>query len=104
VHWKKRTPWHLLHEYRGCDPEWLARWERIIPTGRCNCKEGYREILKNYPPDFTSPDAFFWWGIQLHNAVNAKINSERGESRKLYTLEEAYSEWRQDDGKEALDS
>lgn len=97
-HFIKPNAWHYLHAYRGCDPEWLAKWERIIPSGRCNCKAGYRDILKDYPPDFSSPEAFFEWGVRLHNAVNQKLIDQGDTTKRIVSLEEAYSIWR---GKDA---
>jgi hypothetical protein len=44
------------------------------------------------PPDFSSPEAFFAWGVALHNAVNAKLGKPE------ITIEEAYLIWRKSDG------
>ena len=96
--------WSTLHYYRGCDPKWLLLWERLIPSGSCGCKAGYKAILSTHPPDFSSSEAFFAWGVALHNAVNEKINSERGESRKLWTVEEARKHWRGSDDEEISDA
>jgi hypothetical protein len=97
-----RRAWHALHTYNGQDPEsfLLNVFVPMIPAGGCNCQQGYKAILETYPPDFSSPNAFFAWGVTLHNLVNAKINAERGENRRIYTIDEAYSEWRQNDGME----
>jgi hypothetical protein len=46
------------------------------------------------PPDFSSPEAFFAWGVRLHNAVNAKLGKPE------ITIEEALSIWRKSDGLE----
>ena len=81
--------WSLLHRYRGCDPQWLELWVYFIPR-RCDCKDGYQKILEEVPPDFTSPEAFFAWGVRLHNAVNAKLGKPE------ITIEDAYSIWRKD--------
>ena len=64
--------WSLLHKYTGCDKQWLDLWVYFIPN-RCEFKTGYQHIIKELPPDFSSPDAFFAWGVALHNAVNAKL-------------------------------
>lgn len=85
--------WSLLHRYRGCDPQWLELWVYFIPQ-RCDCKDGYQKILEELPPDFSSPEAFFAWGVRLHNAVNAKLGKPE------ITIEEAYSIWRKNDGME----
>jgi hypothetical protein len=86
-----RLAWAKLHGYRGCDPQWLDIWQYLIPQ-RCDCKDGYQRILAEMPPDFTSPEAFFAWGVNLHNSVNAKLGKQQ------ITIEEAYSIWRKSDG------
>jgi hypothetical protein len=88
-----RFAWAKLHGYRGCDPQWLDIWQYLIPA-RCDCKDGFQRILKDLPPDHSSPEAFFAWGVALHNAVNAKLGKPQ------ITLDEAYSIWRKDDGLE----
>jgi hypothetical protein len=47
------------------------------------------------PPDFTSPEAFFAWGVALHNAVNRKLGKPE------LTIEEARRIWRRNDGLES---
>ena len=83
--------WSKLHAYTGCDPQWLDIWQYLIPA-RCDCKDGYQQILGDLPPDFTSPEAFFAWGVQLHNAVNRKLGKPE------LTITEALSIWRNTDG------
>ena len=82
-----RFAWSKLHSYRGCDPQWLDIWQYLIPA-RCDCKDGYQKIIEEYPPDFSSPDAFFAWGVALHNAVNRKLGKPE------LTIEEARKIWR----------
>jgi hypothetical protein len=86
-----RLAWTKLHSYKGCDPQWLEIWQFLIPA-RCDCKDGYQQILGETPPDFTSPEAFFAWGVNLHNAVNRKLGKPE------LTLAEALSIWRETDG------
>ena len=86
-----RLAWAKLHSYRGCDPQWLDIWQYLIPQ-RCDCKDGYQRILAEMPPDFSSPEAFFAWGVALHNAVNAKLGKQQ------ITIDEAYSILRRTDG------
>ena len=88
-----RLAWSKLHSYTGCDPQWLDIWQYLIPQ-RCDCKDGYQRILAEMPPDFTSPEAFFAWGVALHNAVNAKLGKQQ------ITIDEAYKIWRKSDGLE----
>jgi hypothetical protein len=93
----RRNAWWFLHSYRGCDLAWFAEWETTIPTGRCNCKEDYRKILEKLPPDFSTPEAFFQWGVELHNLVNAKLIAEGDTTKRIVSLDEAYSLWRNGD-------
>lgn len=79
--------WSLLHKYTGCDPQWFELWQYFIPN-RCDCKAGYQKILESLPPDFSSPDAFFAWGVELHNAVNKKIE------RQEMQIDQAKANWR----------
>jgi len=92
-----RHAWTLLHRYRGCDPQWLELWVYFIPN-KCECKDGYQKILEELPPDFTSPEAFFAWGVALHNAVNAKLGKPQ------ITIDEALSIWRSNDARESQNS
>lgn len=92
-----RRAWSLLHNYRGCDPQWVELWEFFIPSGGCSCKEGYKEILKEHPFDYSSPDAFFESGVALHNAVNQKLIDNGDTTKKIITLEEARQIWNRTD-------
>jgi hypothetical protein len=86
-----RRAWLLLHNYRGCDPQWVGLWEHFIPSGGCSCKEGYKAILKDHPFDYSSPDAFFASGVALHNAVNRKLEKPE------ITLDDARQIWNRTD-------
>ena len=86
-----RRAWSLLHNYRGCDPQWVELWEHFIPSGGCSCKEGYKAILKEHPFDYSSPHAFFASGVALHNAVNRKLEKPK------ITLDEARQIWNRTD-------
>ena len=85
-----QAAWGYLHGYKGCDPQWLEIWQFLIPQ-RCECKGGYQQIIAEMPPDFTSPEAFFAWGVNLHNAVNRKLGKPE------LTIDEALSIWRKSD-------
>jgi hypothetical protein len=91
-----RFAWTKLHSYTGCDPQWLDIWQYLIPQ-RCDCKDGYQRILADNPPDYSSPEAFFRWGVALHNAVNAKLGKPE------ITTEEALFIWRKTDGETTKD-
>jgi hypothetical protein len=88
------NPWIALHDGSIHDEATLAEWELSIPQYGCQCKAFYRAWKAENAPDFSSPEAFFAWGVALHNAVNAKLGKPQ------ITLDEAYSIWRKDDGME----
>lgn len=84
---RKPNPWIPLHDGSIKTIEQLTEWELLIPQYSCSCKQFYTEWKAANPPDFSSPEAFFIWGVNLHNAVNAKLD------RKQVTIEEAYLIW-----------
>jgi hypothetical protein len=88
------NPWESLHDGSILTPRDLANWEITIPNYGCSCKRFYAEWKAANAPDFTSPEAFFAWGVNLHNAVNAKLG------KLEITIDEAYSIWRKSDGLE----
>lgn len=71
-----RGLWRELHSYTNnhWDPaaaqSWLALWVARIPSFGCSCAQHFREIYDKRPPDFSSPEAFYRWGIAVHNDVN----------------------------------
>ena len=86
------NPWIALHDGTVFHAKSLADWELSIPQYGCQCKAFYRAWKAENAPDFSSPEAFFAWGVALHNAVNAKLGKPQ------ITLDEAYSIWRMNDG------
>lgn len=88
-----RYAWSLLHSYVGCDPQWFALWVHFVPAG-CNCQESFRDILARFPPEFSSPDAFWLWGVRLHNMVNEKLFAEGDTSKRVVSIEEAREIWK----------
>ena len=91
---RKPNPWIFLHDGGVSTIEQLTEWELLIPQYGCACKRFYAEWKAANPPDFTSLEAFFAWGVRLHNAVNEKLGKQQ------ITIEEAYSIWRKSDGLE----
>jgi hypothetical protein len=89
-----RNAWASLHDGSIKTIEQLTEWEICIPQYGCPCKRFYAEWKAANPLDFTSPEAFFAWGVRLHNAVNAKLGKPE------ITIDEAYKIWRQSDGLE----
>ena len=88
----KPNPWIELHDGTVHDGLSLANWELKIPQYGCSCKKFYAEWKAENEPDFTSPDAFFAWGVDLHNAVNRKLGKPE------LTIDEARKIWRRNDG------
>jgi hypothetical protein len=86
------NPWAGLHNGSIVDAEGLAAWESTIPQYECGCRAFYAKHKAANPPDFSSPEAFFAWGVNLHNAVNRKLGKPE------LTIEEALSIWRKTDG------
>jgi hypothetical protein len=84
--------WPALHAYDGCDPVWHAEWELTIPDYGCSCRKDYAEYKAANPPDFSSPTAYWLWGVHLHNWVNRKLGKTE------LTVEEARAIWRRQDG------
>jgi len=87
---KNQNAWIPLHDGSVFDKTTLADWELLIPQYGCGCKRFYSDWKADNPPDFTSPDAFFAWGVRLHNAVNAKLGKPE------ITIDEARLLWRKD--------
>lgn len=86
------NPWIALHNGSIRNADDLAEWEKTIPQYECGCRAFYAKYKADNPPDFTSPEAFFAWGVALHNAVNRKLGKPE------LTMTEALSIWREDDG------
>lgn len=86
----QKNHWHLLHEYKlvpwnpkKAKNDYL-RWKQKIPNSRtCPCKKNWAILDKANPPDFTSPDSFFFWGVDRHNDINAELG------KPILTHEEA---------------
>jgi len=93
-------PWLALHRYavEHCN-DWdevtaerwyLIRWLRTVPKYKpdgasCGCQTHWAELTKQYPPDFSSPIAFFEWAWARHNDVSTMHSH-----RPTISLAEAY--------------
>lgn len=77
--------WEALHRCDGCEPSFLANFETLIPCGECLAF--YREYKASVEPQLDTPDAFFAWGVGLHNAVNRKLGKPE------MSLDEARVRW-----------
>lgn len=84
-----RALWRLLHAYAHSRPDgplspaeqlaaraWLAAFETAVveaSAGLCPCAQHWGRIVAQTPPDLTSRAAFFWWTVDVHNQVNARL-------------------------------
>ena len=89
---RRPNAWIALHNGSIFHAAGLSEWESSIPQYECGCRAFYAKYKAEMPPDFTSPEAFFRWGVNLHNAVNRKLGKHE------LTIDEALSIWRKDDG------
>jgi len=84
------NPWIGLHDGTVQDAISLAKWELQIPQYGCACKKEYAIYKAENPPDFSSPEALWLWGFNLHNWVNRKLGKPE------ITIEEARKIWSRD--------
>ena len=82
-----RFAWSKKHGYLGCDPQWHEIWVLLIPAFGCTCKQSFADYCNETPPDFSSPEAYWLWGVALHNHVNRKLGKPE------LTIEEARLQW-----------
>ena len=85
----KLNPWVPLHDGTVKDLESLLKWEAVIPGYGCKCRKDYIEYKSENPPDFSSPESLWLWGVALHNWVNRKLDKPE------ITIEEARKIWSQ---------
>jgi hypothetical protein len=69
--------WRNLHSYKYTTEQeakiFYELWILTIPSYGCSCKSHWAAITKNFPPDFSSSEAFFKWGVDAHNKVNDRL-------------------------------
>lgn len=96
-------PWRDIHRYpienaTTWSPEkasrryqsWLALVPQFKPDGAsCGCQTHWAELTKQYPPDFSSPDAFERWAFDRHDDVS-RLHS----GAKRITWEQSQRLWR----------
>lgn len=85
--------WHLLHGYARAMPEgplspelqaqaraFLTTFDeavRLASAGTCPCHQHWSRIREARPADLTSRRAFYWWTVQIHDDVNARLGRPR---------------------------
>lgn len=91
-----RKAWGLIHSYPitywdRWDPEaarlWYSNWLANVPQYGCNCSAKWAKLTKDFPPDFSSPEAFFRWTVDRHNDVNESLGS------MIVGIDEAFEIW-----------
>jgi glycosyltransferase involved in cell wall biosynthesis len=76
--------WNELHARSNPTKEWFADWVSRVPNITCGCREWLLKYITDHPPEF---DNWPRWTFNLHNAVNAKKESQ------LYTWEQYQAKW-----------
>lgn len=63
--------------------------QNLLPVIPCpKCKSEYTEYLQKLPLlDLREPMVLFYWSVDLHNSVNAKLG------KPLWSYERAKTEW-----------
>jgi hypothetical protein len=84
-----RLLWLQLHTFAHALPEgdftpdtqaavraFLHAWEASIDqasAGQCPCSSHWAALRDARPPVLTSRRAFYWWTVQIHDDVNARL-------------------------------
>lgn len=82
-----RKAWSALHKETLGTDLFVKRFSQMIPGG-CSCKKDASTILAQMPPVYDSPESWFEWTIEFHNAVNTKLN------KPTVSMERARMLWR----------
>ena len=80
--WKELHSRAFLDRDMSGEKEWFHSFVISVPCPKCQAH--FEAFIKACPPDFTSRIAFFRWGVEAHNYVNAATK------KRLITLDEAY--------------
>ena len=80
-----RSLWLELHTKTDPTPSWFADWVSRVPQFCGLCQSWLKKYLETNPPRFGD---FFAFGIELHNAVNAKLEREQ------WTIERAIEHYK----------
>lgn len=88
-----RDAWTYIHTSDD-DPETtLQRFEAMIPNYGCDCPHNYQRIKEQNPPDLSSRDALWAWGVMLHNLVNEKLAAAGDRTKRVLSIAEARAIW-----------
>jgi hypothetical protein len=96
---QQRNHWLELHRYRlafWC-PEQAkkdyADWKKRIPNYGCGCTSKWAEIEKKNPPDFSSAEAYFYWGVDRHNDVNRELRRPEMDHDEAWEMHRTVHAW-----------
>ncbi len=64
---------------------WLRKFDERVPCGEC--QSHWRRLLKQDPPDLSSPGGYFAWTVLMHNRVNERLG------KPTATVEQARERW-----------
>jgi len=90
----KSNPWTRIHRYWGTSLDFVEEWEKSIPRGSCDCYANYLTLKELTPPDNSSPENLWKWGVDIHNIVNQKLIDQGDTSKSIISYEEAKRLWR----------
>lgn len=68
--WKELHIWTLTAHLIN-DRDWLKNFLKKIMCGEC--KDHAIRWIAQHPPDFSSHEKLFAWGVDFHNAVNERL-------------------------------
>lgn len=49
---------------------WLNQWTERIPSYGCACKSNWKNLMKQYPPQWND---YFFWSVTMHSKVSESI-------------------------------
>jgi len=71
----QRKLWEELHTYKWISEEETKIWFNFfclrVPCGECRVH--WSNLISEFPPDFSSQNSFFEWGVEAHNKVNKRL-------------------------------
>jgi hypothetical protein len=88
-----RAAWAYLHTSEETPDVIVPKFEAMIPSYGCSCRNDYEKIKTDHPFDYSSPDAFFVSTVVLHNLVNQKLIDAGDTTKQIMSIEEARQVW-----------
>jgi Erv1 / Alr family len=82
IKWRELHARGLIDLPMDGEKKWFEDFVAGLPCPKC--RHHFEEYVRLVPPDFSSRVAFFAWGIDAHNFVNAATK------KRLMSMEEAY--------------